>query len=275
VGGHFFGQSSFASYSVTTERNCVKVDPAVPLELLGPLGCGVQTGAGTVMNVLAPKAGTTLSVFATGSVGLSTILGALVSGCSRIIAVDPVRSRRELALSLGATHAVDPTIDDAARAIIEITGTGADYTVDCIGLPAVVRAAVESLASPGICATVGFQGMDNEFSLNLGQLLWGRSLAGVIEGGVLPDVFIPRMNTSYRQGRFPFDRLVERVAFQEINKAIEASHHGSWSRRTHLLSRAYGLAACLQGGRERPRPRSWILFGKRAKSVSAVWPPST
>jgi len=226
VHGHFFGQSSFASYSVTTERNCVKVDQSVPLDVLGPLGCGVQTGAGTVMNALAPEPGSSLAVFAVGSVGLSALLGAVVCGCTTIIAVDPLQSRRELALSLGATHAVDPSKQDAAAAMVEITRGGVDYAVDCIGLPSVVRSAVESLASPGTCATVGFQGMDNEFTLNLGQLLWGRSLVGVIEGGVVPDVFIPRMIALYKQGRFPFDRFVERVPFVEINKAIEASHHG-------------------------------------------------
>lgn len=226
IRGHFFGQSSFASYSITTEQNCVKVPRDIPLEILGPLGCGVQTGAGTVMNSLNPKPGTSIAVFATGSVGLSAILGAVVAGCTTIVAVDPMASRRDMALALGATHAVDPDSEDAAESIRDITGGGADYSVDCIGLPAVVRAAVECLASPGVCATVGFQGLENEFTLNLGQLLWGRSLVGVIEGTAVPDVFIPRMIELYQQGRFPFDKLVETVPFSDINKAIDASHHG-------------------------------------------------
>jgi aryl-alcohol dehydrogenase len=226
VKGHFFGQSSFAGLSLTTERNCIPVPKDLPLELLGPLGCGIQTGAGTVMNALHPEPGSSIAVFATGSVGLAAILGAVVCGCTTIIAVDPMPSRRELALSLGATHTIDPTHGQAAAAVIAITGGGADYAVDCIGLPDVVRAAVECLASPGVCATVGYQGLENEFTLNLGQLLWGRSLIGVIEGTVVPDVFIPQMIELYRQGRFPFDQLIQTLPFAEINKAIEASHHG-------------------------------------------------
>jgi aryl-alcohol dehydrogenase len=227
IKGHFFGQSSFAAYSVTTEQNCVKVDRDVPLEMLGPLGCGVQTGAGTVLNALKPDAGTSIAVFAAGSVGLSAILGAVVSGCTTIVAVDPLASRRDIARSLGATHAVDPATENAAEAVKDITGGGADFAVDCIGLPSVIRSAVECLASPGTCATVGFQGLDNEFALNLGQLLWGRTLMGVIEGSAVPDVFIPRMIDLYRAGRFPFDRLIEEMPFDQINEAIEASHHGA------------------------------------------------
>ncbi|MDF3145141.1 zinc-binding dehydrogenase [Streptomyces sp. T21Q-yed] len=149
-----------------------------------------------------------------------------MAGCPTIIAVDPQLSRRELALELGATHAVDPKHEDPVEAITRITEGGADYSVDCIGFPAVVQQALECLKSPGICASVGFQGADNEITINQGHLLFGRSLVGVIEGDADPDEFIPRMISLYREGKFPFDRLLQVFPLAEINEAIDSAHHG-------------------------------------------------
>ncbi|WP_188986221.1 NAD(P)-dependent alcohol dehydrogenase [Saccharopolyspora thermophila] len=225
--GHFFGQSSFARHAIATVNNTVKVDPDLPLELLGPLGCGVQTGAGAVLNSLNPEEGSSIAVFAAGSVGLSAIMAAVAAGCSTIIAVDPMASRRELASRFGATHVVDPTDRDPVEAIREVTGgTGARYSVDCIGLPQVVRQSLECLQSYGVCATVGFQGLNNEVTIDQGHLLFGRSLVGVIEGDAVPAEFIPRMIELNRAGRFPFDQLITTFPFDKINEAIEAAHHG-------------------------------------------------
>lgn len=226
VHGHFFGQSSFASYAIASERNAIRVPEDAPLELLGPLGCGVQTGAGTVLNSLQPEEESSIAIFAAGSVGLSALMAAVVAGCSTIIAVDLNPARLELARELGATHTIDPSAENPVERIIEMTGGGVDYSVDAIGLPAVVRQAVECLASPGVCASVGFQGLPNETTLAQGHLLFGRTLVGVIEGDSIPDQFIPYMIELHRQGRFPFDRLIERYPFAEINRAVEDAHHG-------------------------------------------------
>lgn len=226
VNGHFFGQSSWAGHVITTERNAVKVPDEVPLELLGPLGCGVQTGAGTVLNTLAPEPGSSLVVFAAGSVGLSAVMAAAVAGCGSIIAVDPQPGRRKLALALGATHALDPGSGAAVKEILEITGGGADYSLDCIAFPEPARQALECLASPGVCASVGFQGASNEITINQGHLLFGRSLVGVIEGDANPHEFIPRLIDLYQQGRFPFDRLIRTYPVDKINDAIHDAHSG-------------------------------------------------
>jgi len=226
VFGHFFGQSSFARRVIATRHNAIKVDPDLPLSLLGPLGCGVQTGAGAVLNTLNPEPGSSIAVFAAGSVGLSAILAAVVAGCSTIIAVDPQKQRRDLAQELGATHVVDPSDTDPVTAIRDLTGRGARYSVDCIGLPGVVRQALECLQSPGTCASVGFQGMSNEITIDQGHLLFGRSLVGVIEGDAVPGTFVPRMIELYQQGHFPFDRLITTFPFEQVNEAIDAAHHG-------------------------------------------------
>ena len=179
------------------------------------------------MNTLAPKEGDSIAIFAVGSVGLAALLASVAAGCSPIIAVDPLASRRELAESLGATHTVDPTGEDAAERIREITGgVGARFSVDAIGLAPVVKAALECLQSPGTCATVGFQGMSNELTIDQGHLLFGRSLVGVIEGDAIPAEFIPRMIEMYRSGRFAFDRLISTYPFEDVNRAIDDVHHG-------------------------------------------------
>ena len=225
--GHFFGQSSWATHAVANERNVVKVDPSLPLELLGPLGCGIQTGAGAVLNTLRPRPGSSFVVFGVGSVGLAAILGAKVAECATIVAVDIQQSRLDLALSLGATHAINSAEDDVVAAVCDLTnGYGAQYSVDCVGLPAVVRSALECLQSPGVCASVGFQGVPNEITIDQGQLLFGRSLVGVIEGDARASEFVPHMIELYRQGRFPFTRFIQTFPFEEINEALAAVHRG-------------------------------------------------
>jgi aryl-alcohol dehydrogenase len=224
--GSWFGQSSWATYAVANERNCIKVAKELPLELLGPLGCGIQTGAGAVINSLAPKPGSSIAVFAVGSVGQAAILGARVSGCETIIAVDVDDTQLAKARNIGATHTVNSTLVDAVEAIRDLTGgLGAHYTVDCIGIPDVVRSAVESLQMPGTCVTVGYQGIPNEIILNQGDLLFGKTLRGVIEGDGVPGKFIPEMIALYEDGRFPFDTMVEKFPFADINEAIDAVHH--------------------------------------------------
>ena len=107
VHDRFFGQSSFATYAIATERNAIKVRDDTPLELLGPLGCGIQTGAGGVMNSLAPEAGTSMAIFGAGAVGMSAVMAARIVGCATVVAIDIIPERLELARELGATHTID------------------------------------------------------------------------------------------------------------------------------------------------------------------------
>ncbi len=204
----------------------MKVDPAVPLWTLGPLGCGVQTGAGAVMNALAPRAGTSIAIFGAGTVGLSAVMAARICGCTTIIAVDPVASRRALALELGATHAIDPKDGDPVPQITSHTGGGANFSLECTGIPAVVRQAVDCLTLTGICGVMGVSPLGTEVALDMNGLLFGRTVRGIIEGDSVPDVFIPRLVELHLQGRFPFDRLLRKYKFDEINDAVHATERG-------------------------------------------------
>jgi aryl-alcohol dehydrogenase len=227
VYGNWFGQSSFATHAIASAHNAVKVPEDLPLEILGPLGCGLQTGAGSVLKVLEPKAGEGIIVFGLGAVGLGAVMAAKAVGCEPIIAVDLNPSRLELAMELGATHTINPTeTDDLLWTVQEMAAPGVHYAFDAVGLGAVVRQALESLRSPGHCVTVGFQGLENEITVDQGHLLLGRRLSGVVEGDANPQTFIPELIALYRDGKFPFDRLVKTFPFSQINEAVHASESG-------------------------------------------------
>jgi aryl-alcohol dehydrogenase len=230
IHGNFFGQSSFASYAIATERNVVPVRADVPLELLGPLACGVQTGAGTVLNALRPRPGSTLAVFGAGSVGLSAIMAARIAGCTTVVAIDLHRSRLGLARELGATHVVDATTTtDVVAAIHAVTGgQGVHHAIDTTGVPRVLRSAVDAMAPRGVCAAVGAASFGTDVAIDAGALLAkGQTLRGVVEGESLPDTFIPALIDLYRQQAFPFDRLITRYRFDEIDRAVADAESGA------------------------------------------------
>lgn len=226
VHGSFCGQSSFATHAIASSRNTVLVPPDLPLALLGPLGCSLQTGAGAVLEVLRPEPGATMAVFGAGAVGLAAVMAARVAGCSTIVAVDLDVGRLGIALELGATHAVDPADGSTTRAVRSTVPGGVDFAVEAVGAPDVVPAALRSLASPGVCATLGFRGSPNPVTIDQGYLIYGRTLTGVIEGDVVPREFIPRLIDMHREGRFPFERLVRTYPFAEIEAALAAARRG-------------------------------------------------
>ncbi|MET0899805.1 MAG: NAD(P)-dependent alcohol dehydrogenase [Mycobacterium sp.] len=228
VHGNWFGQSSFGTHAVASARNAVKVDATLPLALLGPLGCSLQTGAGAVLNVLRPNAGDSIAVFGLGAVGLSAVMAALAAGCTTIVAVDMNAERLAMAAELGATHLINPKeVDDVVAAVVTASPRGVDHSVDAVGLSSVVQQAVAVLRSPGTCATLGLQGYFNDTVINQGHLLLGRTLTGVIEGDADPQTFIPELLRLWQEGRFPFDRLVRTYPFTEINDALAAAADGS------------------------------------------------
>jgi aryl-alcohol dehydrogenase len=228
VHGNWFGQSSFGTHAVVSARNAVKVDESLPLALLGPLGCSLQTGAGAVLNVLRPQPGDSIAVFGLGAVGLSSVMAACVAQCETIVAVDTNADRLVIAAELGATHVINPKdTDDVVAAVLAASPRGVDHSVDAVGLSSVVQQAVAVLRSPGTCATLGLQGPVNDTVINQGHLLLGRSLTGVIEGDADPHTFIPELARLWQDGRFPFDRLVRTYPFDAINDALAAAADGS------------------------------------------------
>ncbi len=228
IHSNFFGQSSFATHALCNELNVVKVPDSAPLELLGPLACGVQTGAGAVMNALKVSHGKSFAVFGAGSVGLSALMAAKVVGATTIIAVDMNDERLALAKELGATHTINPRNGDMAEEIMKITGRGLNFALDTTGIPSVIRSAVMSLANVGTCGILGASAPDAELELNETHFMsGGRRLMGIVEGESNPDVFIPTLIDLYEKGLFPFDKLVKFYDFDDINQAIHDSEAGT------------------------------------------------
>ncbi|WP_096389035.1 NAD(P)-dependent alcohol dehydrogenase [Halopenitus persicus] len=228
VSGRFFGQSSFATHAIATERNVVPVDDDVPLELLGPLGCGIQTGAGGVINSLDPQAGSSIAIFGAGSVGLSAVMAAGIKGCTDIISVDLKPNRLETAAALGATETVNPAaVDDAVETVRELTGGGVNYALETTGVPEVAEQVVETLTQRGTAGIIGAPALGTEASYDVNDLILnGRTITGIVEGDGDPQQFIPDLIELYRQGKFPFDELVTYYDFADIQQAVEDSESG-------------------------------------------------
>ncbi len=227
---HFFGQSSFSTLTITRARNVVKVDASrVPLELLGPLGCGFQTGAGGVMRSLACPKGSSIAIFGGGPVGLAAVMGAVIQGCATIILVEPIAARRKIALELGASHVIDPAdAPDLAAALRAIVPAGLDFAFDSSGVVSVIEAGLASLGSHGAIGLVGVPSKaDAAISVNIAALMTpGHRIIGIIEGDSDPQQFIPELIAHHAAGRFPFDRLITTFPLEQINEAIAAQARG-------------------------------------------------
>lgn len=225
---NFFGQSSFATYAIAHERNTVVVDKKLPLELLGPLGCGIQTGAGTVSETLGFRTGQSIAIFGGGGVGLAGLLAAVAIGASKAIVVELNPERAKLALSLGATHVINPKeTPDVLAAIREASGGGVNHAMDSTGRPQVMETAFQALLPGGMLALIGVPPPDGTMTLNLMDLLVrGVGVKSVLEGDADPQTFIPKMLGWYQEGRFPFDKLIGKFSFDQINEACHASETG-------------------------------------------------
>ena len=224
----FFGQSSFATYAVVNQRSAVKVEyDDMDLALVAPMGCGIQTGAGAVLNRLRPELGSTIAVFGCGTVGMSAIMAAKIANCSKIIAVGGNPKSLELAKELGATHTVNrKEVPDVVAAVKEITGGyGVNYSIDTTGVGECVRKSLGFLDFDGKCVVVGATG---DLTINVQNELMGdgKSLIGVVEGDSIPKDFLPKLMDYHKKGMFPFDKLIKFYPFEQINEALEESHQG-------------------------------------------------
>jgi len=229
ISSHFFGQSSFATYANVVEESVVKIPKDAPLEHMGPLGCGFNTGAGTVLNELQPEIGSSLAVFGAGAVGLAALMAARVRDCSTIIAVDVHDSRLDLAKELGATHTVNSLTQDLGEALDTITGgNGVDYVVDTTGRPELLRAAADQIAVRGTVALVGAARPGTEVTFEIGaSLVRGWTFMTVVQGSSVPQSFLPQLIQLWREGRFPIDKLIKDYTLEEINQGFADSKEGS------------------------------------------------
>ena len=223
----FFQQSSFGTFALTQARWAVKVRKDAPLELLGPLACSGQTGAGAVFNVMKPKPGDGIAIFGVGAVGLSALMAAKIEGCDPIVAVDVHAHRLELARQLGATHTIDhKSCGDVVGEIRAITGTGVRYAAETSALPAVLREAIEALMPGGTCTLLGSAPKGTDASFEMPFLQQGRSVRGVVQGDSVPKDFIPKLVDFIMAGKFPIEKMITFYELADINRAAAESSSG-------------------------------------------------
>lgn len=227
IHSHIFGQSSFATHALVQRRNAVKVDQDLPIALLGPLGCGVMTGAGAVLNSLKIREGSSVAIIGTGAVGLSAVMAAKIAGAATIIAIDRHAERVSLAQELGATHGVVADGRSIAEIVQSLGIAPLDYAVDTTGVVPLVEQAIEALAPRGEAALVAAFAPGARISFDATHVMsGGRVIRGVVEGGADPQTFIPELIGYFREGRFPFDRLIKTYAFADILTALADGEEG-------------------------------------------------
>jgi aryl-alcohol dehydrogenase len=220
VHSHFFGQSSFATHALTWADALVVVPRSAPLDRLGPLACGIATGAGAVFHTLRPRPGSSLAVYGAGAVGLSAVMAARLSPATRVIAIDRHAGRLDLARRFGATDTVDVTGADPVEAVHTLCGGPADYAIDCTGVISVVRQAADSVGMLGTCVLIGGAPAGAELSLDHLSTLWGKRVVGVLGGSGRSSDLIGTLVELNAQGRFPFEELVEFYDLADIERGI-------------------------------------------------------
>jgi len=227
----WFGQSSFSNYVIATERNCIPVDRSLPLELLSPLGCSIQTGVGSVLNSLGVRSSSSIAIFGAGAVGLAAVMGSKIVGASTIAAIDLHVSRLELAKELGATHVFDGASETLSSELQQAADEGFEFAIDTTGQSEVISVAVESLRLRGTCGLIGMvQG-----NLTISRLVGGRRIVAVSEGDSVPQLFIPQLIEFWREGRLPFEKLIHTMPLAFINEAEQKSRSGELVKPVLLM----------------------------------------
>ncbi|KAL3474339.1 hypothetical protein BJX99DRAFT_271679 [Aspergillus californicus] len=235
IGGSFFGQSSFARVSRVQETSVVNVSGLVKdtkeLRLFAPLGCGFQTGAGTITELAKVSPDDRIAILGLGGVGLSAIMAAKLKGCKTIIGIDRVPARLELATSLGAMHVINTSLISGtlAEEVRRVTGgRGVTVAVEATGSSPLVKDAVAMTANQGKIILVGVAPMDARFDVGLVEfMVSGKQLLGSMEGGVYPEKYIPQLIEWYRSGQFPVEKLIKFYQATDFQQAIEDMESGA------------------------------------------------
>lgn len=197
----------------------MKVDADLPLHLLAPLGCGIQTGAGTVLETLAVRPGQSIAVLGAGAVGLAAVMAAAIAGAGRVALLDRHAHRLDLGRELGAS--------ETATSLDTLTAPF-DHVVDTTGVPTLLGLAVDLLAPRGTLALVGAYPSDPKLVIDASAIMsLGRRIVGVVEGGIDPQRFVPQLIAHYRAGRLPMEKLVRTYPFAAIDRAVDDSETGA------------------------------------------------
>ena len=228
----FADLSSFAEQLLVHENLLVKIRPDMPLDKAALIGCGVTTGVGAVLNTAQVRPGEVVAVIGCGGVGLSAVQGAAIAGAGRVIAVDTVGWKRDLAQSMGATDVVDASSVDPVMAVLEMTAGGVDHAFEAIGLAATARQAFDMLAKGGTATVIGMIPFGEQVSIDGFQLLMEKRLQGSNMGSNRFRVDMPRYVDWYLDGRLKLDELVSAtMPLEQINEGFAALQRGEVARQ--------------------------------------------
>ncbi len=236
--GAFVNLGTFATEMLVHESSVVRIDPEIPLEVACLVGCGVLTGVGAALQSAQVAAGDTVAVFGCGGVGLSIIQGAAIARAGRIIAVDRLADKLDLARSLGATDTVDASAADAVAAVRELTGgRGVDHAFEAVGVPALVRQAAEVLAVRGTCTIVGVPPDGSVFEIPYGAIRPECTVRTCRMGSNRFRLDIPRYLDFYQRGWLRLDEMVtRRMPLEGVNDAFDLMHRGEGARTVLTFS---------------------------------------
>lgn len=224
--------TSFSQHAVISENRLVKISRQVPADVAALLGCAIPTGVGIIRRTLNVKKGSTVAVFGVGGVGTSAIMGAVIAGCRKVIAVDISQEKLAYAKKFGATHTLIFNRDSIVEAIRAITFQGLDYAVEAAGVPAVMEAAFESLSDTGKLAIAGNAKKGEKISLTPFDFIKGKLIVGSWGGSSVVDEDIPYYAKLYQNNKLPvLDLITSRFTLENINKALELlGKHGILGR---------------------------------------------
>ena len=234
---HHLGVSAFAEYAVVDRGSVVVVPDDIPATTAALFGCALLTGAGAVLSSAAVRPGESVAVLGLGGVGLASVLGATVAGAYPIVAVDPVASKRELALELGATHAIDPTAEGGTVGQIRgLVPGGVQYAFEAVGSAAVLTDAWSATARGGTTVAIGLPHPAQELHISAAQLVAeARTLIGSYLGGAVPERDLPRLVQLWRAGRLPVEKLHSTsLPLDDVNAAMDALADGGTVRQVLL-----------------------------------------
>lgn len=231
VMNQFLNLSSFAEQMLVHEHAIVKINPEMPLDRACLLGCGATTGLGAVMNTARIEAGSTVAVLGCGGIGLNAVQGALLAGASRIIAIDMLDSKLELAKVFGATDTINASDGTAVQQVMEMTGGGVHYSFEAIGLKVAAEQAFAMLRRGGTATVIGMIPIGQSVELPGYAFLGEKKIQGSAMGSNRFRVDMPRYVDLYLQGRLKLDELVSaRIKLDEINDGFAEMKKGELAR---------------------------------------------
>ena len=232
----FANTSAFVAKTVVREQSAIPIDARVPFECAALIGCGIMTGVGAVLNRARVETGASMAVFGLGGIGLSCVQGGVLAGAARIVAVDVVPAKLDLARRLGATHAIDATKEDPVVAIRELTGGGADYTFEAVGNVKVIRQALEALGAGGALTVVGVPKLGSTAEFVVHALYQNKAILGCRYGTARPRRDFPMLADLYLAGRLKIDELItRRYPLDELAGAVADLQRGELARGVFML----------------------------------------